>query len=321
MFTLRFDMRAPEAGIPIEDLYATALEMAAWAESRGAVVAVLSEHHATEDRHLPSPMLLAAAMAARTECLPILLAATVLPLYEPIRLAEDMAVLDIISRGRVAYVLGVGHRREEYDHFGLDFASRGSMADERLATLIGLLRGKNETSESRSPISPSPTSGGPQLFIGGGSLAAARRAGRFGLGIIAQASPPGLIEAYQRACWEAGHEPAFVQLPVPGAATVMFVTDEVERAWAEIGSYLLHDAMTAASYRHGEASVASISTASTVDELRTDPSYQVVLIEEAVELVRAGTILPLLPLCGGLPPAIAWSYLEWAAQAVVRAGN
>ena len=48
---------------------------------------------------------------ARTTTLPIMVAAAVLPFYEPVRLAEDIAVLDIISRGRVAYVLGVGHRQ------------------------------------------------------------------------------------------------------------------------------------------------------------------------------------------------------------------
>lgn len=104
MFTLRFDMRAPDWGAPIEDLYAAAIEMAAWAEDRGAVVAVVSEHHGTDDRHLPSPLVLATALAARTSTLSIMVAAAVLPFYEPVRLAEDIAVLDIISHGRVAYV-------------------------------------------------------------------------------------------------------------------------------------------------------------------------------------------------------------------------
>jgi alkanesulfonate monooxygenase SsuD/methylene tetrahydromethanopterin reductase-like flavin-dependent oxidoreductase (luciferase family) len=322
MFTLRFDMRAPTWAAPIEDLYAAAVEMAAWAESRGAVVAVLSEHHAAADRHLPSPVILATAIAARTEQLPILVAAAVLPFYEPVRLAEDIAVLDIISRGRVAYVLGVGHRREEYDHFGLDFRARGPRADERLAMLFELLRGNEVTSGGGSTrISPRPTSGGPQFFIGGGSLAAARRAGRFGLGLIAQAATPGLTEAYQQACREAGHEPGFVQVPDPAAATAIFVADDVDRAWDELGSFLLHDAMTAAAYRTGEISVASISTATSVDELRVDSSYRVITREEATALVRAGTILPLLPLCGGLAPEVAWGYLERAVEAVVRASD
>ena len=110
-------------------------------------------------------------------------------------------------------------------------------------------------------------------------------------------------------------------MPDPVAATAIFVADDVDRAWDELGSFLLHDAMTAAAYRPGETSVASISTATSVDELRADSSYRVIRGEEATELVRAGTILPLLPLCGGLPPEVAWGYLERAAEAVVRAGK
>ena len=315
MFTLRFDMRAPEWGAPIEDLYEAAIGMAEWSERRGAVVAVLSEHHATDDRHLPSPLVLASAIAARTETLAIMVAAAVLPFYEPVRLAEDMSVLDIISRGRVAYVLGLGHRAEEFDHFGLEMSGRGARADEQLAELLELLRGE----ASRSNITPAPTSAGPQLFIGGGSLAAARRAGRFGLGLIAQSPTPGLADAYAQACREAGHEPGFVQIPEPGLVTVMFVADDVDEAWDELGRHLLHDAMTAASYRHGQTGVASISTATTVEELRQDPSYRIVTVDEATELVRAGTILPLLPLCGGLAPDVAWPYLRRAVEAVERA--
>src|SRR5262245_51023902 len=129
MFTLRFDMRAPSGAAPVGELYAAAVDMCAWAESRGAVAAVMSEHHGAADGHLPVPLLLASAVAARTERLTILLAAVVLPLYDPVRLAEEIAVLDVISAGRVSYVFGVGHRAEEYAHFGVDFTQRGRLAD------------------------------------------------------------------------------------------------------------------------------------------------------------------------------------------------
>ena len=66
MLTLRFDMRTPDWAAPAAELYAAAVDMCAWAEGRGVIVAVLSEHHATDDGHLPTPMLLAAAIAART---------------------------------------------------------------------------------------------------------------------------------------------------------------------------------------------------------------------------------------------------------------
>ena len=99
MFVMRFDMRAPAFGAPTTELYPTALEMAAWAESRGGLMAVICEHHTMADGYLPSPVVLATAMAARTSTLPIMVAVVVLPLYEPVRLAEDIVVLDIISGG------------------------------------------------------------------------------------------------------------------------------------------------------------------------------------------------------------------------------
>ena len=125
MFTMRFDMRAPVGGAATTDLYAAAIEMAAWSETRGCVAAIISEHHTSEDGYLPSPMLLASAIAARTDHLFISIAAALLPFYDPIRLAEDMNVLDIISSGRVSYVFGIGYRAEEFEQYGLDMKQRG----------------------------------------------------------------------------------------------------------------------------------------------------------------------------------------------------
>lgn len=99
MFTLRFDMRAPAQGAPAVELYAAATEMCAWAEGRGCPAAVLCEHHGSDDGYLPSPLMPASAIAARTERL-ALSPVVILPLYDPVRLAEEMAVLDIISNGR-----------------------------------------------------------------------------------------------------------------------------------------------------------------------------------------------------------------------------
>ena len=129
MFTMRFDMRAPAFGAPTTELYPAAIEMAAWAEEHGGLMAVVCEHHQMDDGYLPAPLLLATAMAARTSTLPIMTAAIVLPLYDPVRLAEDLVVLDIISGGRVSHVAAVGYRPEEYEHLGVDFAGRGKVAE------------------------------------------------------------------------------------------------------------------------------------------------------------------------------------------------
>ena len=116
--------------------------MCAWAETRGAFVAVLSEHHGAEDGHLPTPLIMASAIAARTSNIAILLAAVPIPLWDPVRLAEEICVLDLISKGRVAYAFGVGHRAEEYDLFGVDVRDRGRLADETVDVVTRLVRGE-----------------------------------------------------------------------------------------------------------------------------------------------------------------------------------
>jgi alkanesulfonate monooxygenase SsuD/methylene tetrahydromethanopterin reductase-like flavin-dependent oxidoreductase (luciferase family) len=322
MFILRFDMRAPSSGAPVADLYAACIDMCAWAETRGAVITVLSEHHGTEDGHLAAPHLLASAIAARTSRLAILLAAVPIPLWDPVRLVEEMNALDIISGGRVSYAFGIGHRPEEYAHFGVDFAQRGRLADDNLSLLLALLQGQPAPVGGRQvDVTPHGTTpGGPNILIAGGSRAAARRAARHGLGFISQTDSPGLKEFYELECRANGHDPGVMQLPVAGAPTTVFVADDVDEAWAELGPHLLHDATTAAAYRHGDDTVASISRAESVSALRAAGGpYRIVTVDEAVEYIRAGRALPLLPLCGGLAPEIAWRYLHRAVTATERA--
>src|SRR6476661_8918620 len=178
---MRFDMRAPSFGAPAAALYSAAADMCAWAETRGCIAAVLCEHHGSDDGYLPSPIVLASAIAARTERL-LLSLVVILPFYDPVRLAEDLAVLDIISNGRASVIFGIGYRPEEYEHFGLDIHRRGRMAEDKLALLRKLLSGEQvEHDERRMGVTPPPhTPGGPTLMWGGASLAAARRAGRHG---------------------------------------------------------------------------------------------------------------------------------------------
>lgn len=324
MFTLRFDMRAPASGAPTGELYAAAIEMCAWAETRGAIAAVLSEHHGTADGHLPSPLLLAAAIAARTQVLAIMLAAVVLPFWDPVRLAEEMSVLDLISNGRVAYAFGLGHRVEEYEHFGIDMHQRGRLADDKLALLLQLLRGEPVDHDGRRihVTPPCRTPGGPHIMLAGGSPSAAKRAARHGLGFLAQANPAGLKELYESQCRAHGREPGPVQFPDPDTPTTVFVADDVDKAWHEIGPHLLHDAVTAAAYRHGDVGVASISSAASVTDLRaTSGPYRIFTVEQAVAFLQSGRSLPLLPLCGGLPPVLAWRYLECAVAAVAQANS
>jgi len=250
------------------------------------------------------------------------MAAALLPFYDPIRLAEDMAVLDIISKGRVSYTLGLGYRPEEFEMYGIDWKQRGAVVEEKLQLLLKAKTGEPFEHEGRRVhVTPAPvTPGGPMVMWGGGSIAAAKRAGRYGLGFFAQSDLAGMKEAYEESCREHGHEPGMAQLPPKDAATTMFVADDVDKAWDEIGEYILHDVKMYGDWNPGDETTASISHAQTVDELRaTSPAHKIYSTNEAIELVRNGVPLMLMPLCGGIPPEIAWPYLEHAAAVVQRA--
>lgn len=312
MFTLRFDMRAPSIGAPPSDLYAAASEMSAWAETRGCVAAVLCEHHCADDGYLPSPLLLGAAIAARTEQLMLNLV-IILPFYDVARLAEDISVLDHISAGRASYVFGIGYRQEEFDHFGLSLSERGRLADEKLGQLRLLLSGEEVVHEGRRmKVTPQPrTPGGPILMWGGASLAAARRAGRNGLGLLANGVVPGMRDAYEKASRDSGFEPGFMMLPERDTATNVFVAEDVDAAWDEIGKYLLHDAMAYGEWNPDNTVSANITQAKTLDELRASSRTHVIWsVDEAAERIAGGEVINLSPLCGGMPPEIAWPYLK-----------
>lgn len=322
MFILRFDMRAPADGpADIADLYAAAIDMAVWGEEHGALAVVLSEHHTSPDGYLPSPLLLAAAIAARTSTVPITVAALLVPLHDPVHLAEDMAVLDVVSRGRVGYVAGLGYRPEEYDMFGRSLAERGCRMEECLTVLQRAWTGEQFEYEGRTvQVTPRPvTPGGPFLMYGGGTPAAARRAARFGLGFLAQTWAPGLEDTYRDECALAGNEPGMCIVPAPGTATTTFIAEDVDRAWEQIGPFMLHDARMYASWLQDTAA-ASKSTALTIDALRAEGgAYRVLTPDEAVDYVRTHGSLGLHPLCGGCPPELAWETLHLVAERVLPA--
>jgi alkanesulfonate monooxygenase SsuD/methylene tetrahydromethanopterin reductase-like flavin-dependent oxidoreductase (luciferase family) len=316
MFMMRFDMRSPDPA-RTTDLYAAAIEMAEWAETRGCVVVALSEHHASPDGFLPSPLVLASAMAARTKQVGLFVAAALLPMYDPIRLAEDIAVLDHVSNGRVSYVFGLGYRPEEFALYGIPMNERAHRADAGLRVLLDALAGKAVVAADVR-VTPEPrVPGGPAIAWGGQSAAAARRAARFGLDFLAQTDGDELGDAYRDECARLGRTPGSITLPSPDSPTTVFVADELDRAWEELGPYLLHDATTYAAW-NPQGNTASLSYGTTVEELRAENgAHRVMTVDDAIEHVRRYGLIGLHPLCGGLPPELAWPYLRRVAEDVL----
>jgi hypothetical protein len=322
MFMMRFDMRVPgKTPEQIGDHYQAAIDMARWADDKGCVGIGLSEHHCSEDGYTPSPLMLASAMAANTKKVPIIIAAALLPMYDPVRLAEDMIVLDYISRGRVTFIFGIGYRPVEYDLYGLDFEKRGAIADEKFTRLLNILREASEAHAMPRVTPASFTRGRPMIAWGGATKVAARRAGHNGVGFFAQTNTPGLGEAYAEAAREKGYEPGLCILPSPEMPSIVFVHPDPSVGWQEVGPYMLADAVSYSEWnKDTKHRTVSLSKGKTIDELRTERgSHRVVNIADAVELIKRWGRVGLHPLCGGCPPELAWKYLRRVVDEVIPA--
>ena len=114
----------PSRPRPLQELYLEYLEESALAEQLGFDNVWASEHHLAEDSWNPSPITFLAAVAARTERVRIGTYVLLLPFHNPVRVAEDIAVLDNISCGRVDLPVGVGSAGEEFHTFGIPFNER-----------------------------------------------------------------------------------------------------------------------------------------------------------------------------------------------------
>jgi alkanesulfonate monooxygenase SsuD/methylene tetrahydromethanopterin reductase-like flavin-dependent oxidoreductase (luciferase family) len=322
LFIARYDMRAP-AGSQAEhsDLYRTALDQAAWCEQHHFDMLVLSEHHGVDDGYLPAPLVLASAMAAATTKIPIMVSALLVPLHDPIRLAEQIAVLDIVSGGRVQYTAGLGYRREEYEQAGLDWRHRGRRMEWCLETMFAAWTGEPFDFEGRTvQVTPKPLSDPrPVVFYGGGSEAAAKRAARLDMPLFAQHGDPSVAAAYHDERAALGLDPGLALAPPEGGPGTVFVSLDPDRTWDRIGEHLLYEATVYDSWQQGVTSAVH-DRSKTVEEMRNAGVYTVLTPEECVELARAsGPTDPITthPLCGGIPPSVSWEHLELLGNKVI----
>src|SRR5712675_1060367 len=142
-FGYLYDFRNPEQWRrPWTDLYAETLDFITWTESVGFEGAWVPEHHGAADGYAPSPLVVLAAIAARTKTIKLGSAIALAPLYHPVRFAEECAVLDILSNGRLEMAVAVGYRRREAEAYGVDFSTRGRRMDEFLDIVRKLWAGE-----------------------------------------------------------------------------------------------------------------------------------------------------------------------------------
>lgn len=228
----------PASGQTMTDVYAATLEQAELVDRLGFDHVWFTEHHFCPDGYLPAFQPLAGAIAARTERLRISTDVCLLPLHHPVRLAEELAVLDQISGGRMELGIGMGYVPSEFAAFGVPIRNRVSMTEEGIEILRrawsdgpfsfhGRRYQLDDVDVHPKPVQP----GGPPLWIAAMSEAGARRAARFGTHLLPQGRRSEVLEPWRRAVTESGADPEHHRV---GIIRTVYVTDDRERDWPMI---------------------------------------------------------------------------------------
>jgi len=230
---LYIDMRnAPAWRRPWSAHYGRWLERLEEAERLGCPSVWLTEHHFFDDGYLPQCWTLAAAIAARTKRMRIGTAVALLPLHDPLETAEQIAIVDLISDGRVEPGFGVGYRRPEYKAFGGDFKRRYGEFRLRIQAMRALW---GETPGAERVVTPPPVQQPMPMWGGFGGPQGAGLAGELGLGL--QSINPALLEPYREGLADGGHDPGQARM---AGSVEFFLSDDPERAWAQIKPHVAY---------------------------------------------------------------------------------
>jgi alkanesulfonate monooxygenase SsuD/methylene tetrahydromethanopterin reductase-like flavin-dependent oxidoreductase (luciferase family) len=319
--SLRFDLRDAGLGPPLTDLYREAAAMARYADEHLVVDRVqVSEHHACEDGYCPSPLVLLAGLATATERCRLMTAAVILSLHDPVRLAEDIAVADLVSGGRLDVVLAAGYRPAEFAMFGRDFDDRPAAMERGVAVLRQAWTGEPFEHDGRpATVTPRPAQRpGPPLILAGSGPAAARRAARLGDGFMPGLPDPGLIAAYEAERSRLGRPRG--RVVDPAAPMGVLVVEDPDRGWHEAGRHLLHEARTYGEWENDRPGANPYPLVDDPAALRELGVFAVVTPDECVALwdgLGAEAALLLHPLVGGLDPEVGWQSLELFASKVL----
>src|SRR5689334_13601790 len=153
-------------------LYGFTLELCEEAERLGAHSVWVTEHHLFDDDYLPQPLTMAAAIAARTKRVRIGTAIIIAPLHAPVEIAEQAAVVDLISDGRLDLGIGAGYRLPEYELYGKGMGKRYAVTDEMARELRRLW--------GEGGVTPAPVQRRLPVWMGYQGPQGARRAGLLG---------------------------------------------------------------------------------------------------------------------------------------------
>lgn len=298
----------PEHGQDWTSFYADSFELIEQVDEVGFDTVWISEHHFSPDGYCPSVLPMAAAVAARTRRVRIGSNVIVLPLHHPLRLAEDVAMVDALSGGRFDLGVGIGYRQEEFDTFGISLKERVSRLEEGIDLMrrawtepVVNHRGRHFVADGLT-VRPQPVQQPVPIWFGARAEVAVRRAGRLGDGFIISRGRE-QIRWFREGAEEAGRDPDSLPL---ATNRIVHVADSEEQALREIGEGLLYHENMYSQWFKSAATLdheAELTDYQSVSELPTeryilgDPDTVTAKIEE----LREGYGFDELILWGRLP--------------------
>ncbi len=318
-FGLRYDMRRRADGPSHQALYANCIEQCAWGDRLGFSTIMISEHHVAPSGYMPSPIVLGGAIAARTRSARIRISSLVAPLHNPLRLAEDLATLDIISNGRLEPVISGGYVGDEFEALGTSLANRKDYMDAIAPFLRAAWAGESVSWQGgpsfKISVLPVQKPHVP-IWMGGASKPAARRAARHA--DVFQPARKDLYEVYEEELMKLG-KPIPKRLP---PSIMVWVAEDPDAFWAKFGRFAMNENNEYGSWYQKWNAWNGYIVETDEAALRATNRYPVVTPDELVKQARAlgpdGFVM-LHPMSGGLDPDVAWESLELVEKKVLPA--
>jgi len=316
-FTLSFDLRVPDLGTAPQDIYSACLDMCEYGDAARIPYVNLMEHHGAKDGYLPAPLVMAAAVGARTQQMRIIVAALLLPLHDPVAVAEQMAVADLASNGRLDVVFGTGYVKSEFDMFAKSMKDRGKALDEGIPVIQRALSGERFVYNGRPIyVTPRPVQRPyPLLYAGGGVEASAKRGARLGIGFMPM--NPALIPLYISECERLGNKPG----PIFTGLSWLHVSDTPEKTRREVEPHILHYCRSYAEFTDGASSSSPFEGMTNMEAIEKSGLFYVVTPEQcakmALEAQKMQGRYSIAPLIGGLSPKVGWKSLELLVDKVL----
>jgi alkanesulfonate monooxygenase SsuD/methylene tetrahydromethanopterin reductase-like flavin-dependent oxidoreductase (luciferase family) len=314
---IKLELRAPSWGPPVSNLYATAFEIAEFVDRIGVTRINLQEHHGFDDSFLPTPFVMGGGIASRTKQARINLGAVLLPLHDPVDVAEQTAVLDQMSGGRLEVIMGTGYVPWEFQTFHKAMKDRAKLMDENIEIVLRALSGERFEKNGREIfVRPLPVQKPEDIIlVGGGVEASAKRAARFGLAFAP--TTRGLFDIYDAECRRLDRTPRAKF--GPGKVNDIHLSTDPEASWRKLLPHLQH-AVGEYSKIVNAAGTRTPFTGLTTDEevLRKSGILAVWTPEQLIEYARREVdengSLSFSPLMSGMPAELGWESLKLLEQ-------